>query len=127
MYSSSYVSEPRLRIELYRKLAGIMEESGIWELRHELLDRFGPIPRPVEALLLETEIKCLAQESGFDCIASDGEKLLCRKVRKRSEESIQYLKKLGNLPRIHQKEALLKLKEIIGFLKIHLHGTKLAL
>jgi transcription-repair coupling factor (superfamily II helicase) len=87
---SSYVSEPRLRIELYRKLAGIMEESGIGELRHELLDRFGPIPRPVEALLLETEIKCLAQESGFDCIASDGEKLLCRKVRKRSEESIQY-------------------------------------
>jgi transcription-repair coupling factor (superfamily II helicase) len=123
---STYVSEPRLRIELYRKVANIFEVSGILDLRDELLDRFGPIPYPVEALLLETEIKCLAQEAGFDCIASDGEKLFCRKVRKRSKEGIQYLRKFGNLPRIQQKGALLKLKEIIGFLKIHLHGTKLA-
>jgi len=124
---SSYVSEPRLRIELYRKVANLMEVSAILALREELLDRFGPIPRSVEAFLLETEIKCLAQEASFDCIASEGDKLLCRKVRKRSKESVQYLKKLGNLPRIQQKDALLKLKEIIGFLKIHLHGTKLAI
>ena len=124
---SNYVSEPRLRIELYRKVANIMEASAILELKEELLDRFGPIPRSVEALLLEAEIKCLAQEASFDCIASDGEKLLCRKVKTRSQETTQYLKKFGNLPRIQQKEALLKLKEIIGFLKIHLHGTKSAI
>ncbi len=120
---SSYVSEPRLRIELYRKIANLLEVGGIKELREELIDRFGQFPVPVEALLLEAEIRCLAQEAGFDCISNKGNDLLCRKVRVRSSEGVKYLRKLGKFPKIGEKEPLLKLKEIIRFLKIELYGT----
>ncbi len=122
---SSYIGEPRLRIEFYRKIANICEVEEIENLHEEMLDRFGQVPQAVKALLLETEIKCLAQEAGFDCIASNENELLCRKVKKSSRDGTQYLRKLGKLPRIIQKEPLLKLKEIIGFLRIHIHGTKL--
>ena len=88
-----------------------------------MVDRFGQIPTQVEALLLETEIRCLAQEAGFDCISNKGNDLMCRKVRLRSSEGVKYLRKLGKFPKIDEKEPLLKLKEIIRFLKIELYGT----
>ena len=120
---SSYIGEPRLRIEFYRKIANLLEIEGIKALREEMVDRFGQIPTQVEALLLETEIRCLAQEAGFDCISNNGNDLMCRKVRVRSSEGVKYLRKLGKFPKIDEKEPLLKLKEIIRFLKIELYGT----
>ena len=63
---STYMSEPRLRIEFYRKIASIMETREVVTLREELVDRFGHYPEAVEALLLESEIKCFAQQAGFD-------------------------------------------------------------
>ena len=96
---SAYINEPKLRIELYRKIAGIMELQEITELKDELADRFGPIPLSVNALMHETEIKCLAQEAGFDSIANNGNELLCRKVRSSRKEGVQYLRMSGNLPK----------------------------
>jgi transcription-repair coupling factor (superfamily II helicase) len=121
---SAYINEPKLRIELYRKIAGIMELQEIDELKDELTDRFGPIPVSVNALMYETEIKCLAQEAGFDSIANNGNDLLCRKVRSSRKEGVQYLRVSGNLPRVQANDPLLKLKEIIRFLKIYNHGKK---
>ena len=120
---STYMSEPRLRIEFYRKIASIMETREVVSLREELVDRFGHYPEAVEALLLESEIKCFAQQAGFDLVSNDGSELLLRKVRKNSRDGVQYLRKMGKLPRLSSKEPLLKLKEIIRFLKIHNHGT----
>ena len=120
---STYMSEPRLRIEFYRKIASIMETREVVTLREELVDRFGHYPEAVEALLLESEIKCFAQQAGFDLVSNDGSELLLRKVRKNSRDGVQYLRKMGKLPRLSSKEPLLKLKEIIRFLKIHNHGT----
>ena len=77
---STYISEPRLRIEFYRKIANILEIKEIIPLKEELIDRFGQFPPSVEAILLETEIRCLAQEAGFDCISNKENELLCRKV-----------------------------------------------
>ena len=120
---SFYMTEPRLRIEFYRRIASVMELDEIECLKAEMNDRFGSIPQCVEALLLETEIRCLAQQAGFDSISNNGKELLCRKVRKGSRDGVKYLRKLGNLPIINSSEPLLKLKEIIRFLKIHIHGN----
>ena len=119
----SYMYESRLRIDFYRKIASVMEINEIDELREELVDRFGPIPKSVEALFLETEIKCLAQEAGFDQVATNGHELLCRHVRKSSNEGMRYARKVGELPILIEKQPLLKLKEIIRFLKLHIHGN----
>jgi transcription-repair coupling factor (superfamily II helicase) len=119
----SYMNEPRLRIDFYRKIAAVMEIESLNDLRSELRDRFGPLPSSVEALFMEVEIKCLAQESGFDLISTKGRELQCRYVRRSSKEGIKYLRKLGNLPCLNEKQPLLKLKEIIRFLKLHIHGN----
>ena len=119
----SYMNEPRLRIDFYRKIAAVMEIESLNDLRSELRDRFGPLPSSVEALFMEVEIKCLAQECGFDLISTKGRELQCRYVRRSSKEGIKYLRKLGNLPCLNEKQPLLKLKEIIRFLKLHIHGN----
>ena len=52
-----YISETRLRIDIYRRLALADSQKTIVEIIDTLNDRFGPIPQPVEALLLITEIR----------------------------------------------------------------------
>jgi transcription-repair coupling factor (superfamily II helicase) len=123
-FPASYISEPRLRIECYRKIASIMKTEEIMIYEEELTDRFGPIPDQTRALLYETEIKCLGQEAGFDSISSKENELYCREVKKSSRDGVKYLKKMGRIPLLNEKLPLLKLKEIIRFLKIHLHGIK---
>ena len=101
-----------------------MKIEEITTYEEELKDRFGPIPDQTRALFYETEIKCLGQEAGFDSISSKENELLCREVKKSSRDGVKYLKKMGRIPRLNEKLPLLKLKEIIRFLKIHLHGIK---
>ena len=69
-FPEAYISEPRLRIECYRKIASIVKIEEIMDFEQELMDRFGPIPDQTRALFYETEIKCLGQEAGFDSISS---------------------------------------------------------
>ena len=121
---SIYINEPRLRIEFYRRISTITEIEEVTALEEELIDRFGPMPTQARALLLETEIKCLGQQAGFDTITTKGNELYCRKVKRRSRDGVEYLRKMGKIPKLVEKLPLLKLKEIIRFLKIHIHGTK---
>ncbi|HWA98240.1 MAG TPA: transcription-repair coupling factor, partial [Pirellulales bacterium] len=63
-----YVPDMRLKIDLYRRLARVTELGELGELRAELIDRFGPLPREVHRLLLRTEIAIRAQEWSIDSI-----------------------------------------------------------
>ena len=50
-----------MKLELYRRLAPAPERSShLADFRQELIDRFGPLPRPAENLLAEAEIRILA-------------------------------------------------------------------
>ncbi|MGZ4651070.1 MAG: transcription-repair coupling factor, partial [Kineosporiaceae bacterium] len=46
-----YVPSERLRLEAYRRLASAASEADLTEVSAELLDRYGPLPEPVESLL----------------------------------------------------------------------------
>lgn len=52
-----YVSDMRLKIDLYRRLARVNAFDQIAEFRSELVDRFGPVPAPVERMLTLAELK----------------------------------------------------------------------
>lgn len=58
----SYLSDERLRLEVYHRLAEIKKESELNELREELIDRFGSLPEEVQNLFEVVEIRLLAQE-----------------------------------------------------------------
>jgi transcription-repair coupling factor (superfamily II helicase) len=55
-----YVPSPRIKLELYRRLGRLRSLGHLTDFRQELIDRFGPLPRPAENLLVETEIRVMA-------------------------------------------------------------------
>jgi transcription-repair coupling factor (superfamily II helicase) len=68
-----YVPGPRVKIELYRRLARLRSLDHLADFRQELNDRFGPIPRPAENLLTETELRILAGNWKIERIHVEGE------------------------------------------------------
>ena len=121
---ANYINEPRLRIEIYRKLARVTEIEEIKELKAELADRFGKFPPETDALFLETEVRCLAEIAGFDVIETKGQSLYCRIPKKPNDLTVHYHRLAGQIPRLSSIKPLLKLKEVIRFLKILNHGKK---
>ena len=123
-FPESYTSEPRLRIEAYRKLAQMREESEIDGFLEELKDRFGTPPDEVFALTQETRIRCLTEEAGFDMIEVRKNEIYCRMIKRGKDGTKHYHRKAGQIPKLSSKEPLLKLNEIIRFLRIVHHGNK---
>jgi transcription-repair coupling factor (superfamily II helicase) len=63
-----YVPDLRQRMELYREISQVTNRGDLQEVARHLRDRFGPPPRPVRNLLLETELRVLAQNAGADSV-----------------------------------------------------------
>jgi transcription-repair coupling factor (superfamily II helicase) len=69
-----YVTDDQLRLQLYRRLAGLTTLAAIDEIAHELADRFGPLPVPVDNLLYQLRLKVLAAQAGVESIGvEDGQ------------------------------------------------------
>ena len=56
-FPRDYVPAARLKLELYRRLGRLRSLSHLTDFRKELIDRFGPLPRQAENLLVEAEIR----------------------------------------------------------------------
>ena len=120
----SYASEPRLRIDSYRKLAQFQDEKDVNDYLDELKDRFGEPPDEVIALTEETKIRCLAEEAGFDLVEVRKNELYCRLIKRGKDKTKLYHRKAGQIPKLSAKDPLLKLNEIIRVLKLIIHGNK---
>ncbi len=59
-----YISDTRLRIEAFRRLAGVCTPEQLKQLRTEWRDRYGRIPPAADHLLTLTGLKLLAAEKG---------------------------------------------------------------
>ena len=66
-----YIPTTAHRIEMYKKISHIDTEEDAMDIRDELLDRFGDMPRPVERLVDVALIKALATRAGITKIASE--------------------------------------------------------
>jgi len=100
-----YISEPQHRIEIYRKLAQANEKSALENLQKELRDRFGPLPPPVEMLLLVAELKILAGEKAVTAIEVKDDKLMLTRQG-------DFITLGGKFPRLIIKSGEARLKEI---------------
>src|SRR5690606_5006186 len=59
-----YVSSERLRLEMYKRLAGVRAMSDVDELRDELVDRYGEPPAVVEMLLDVARLRVRLRQAG---------------------------------------------------------------
>ncbi len=109
----SYVSETRLRIELYRDLAMAEDLEAIQELEKSLVDRFGKYPQQVKALIQVSKIRALSELKGIDLVETEGNRLKCRLVGGKHDNFIMP----GNrFPRLESKAPFKKLQNILQFI-----------
>ncbi|MDX1522393.1 MAG: TRCF domain-containing protein, partial [Anaerolineae bacterium] len=73
-----YLPEEKLRLRLYRRLAGISTLKDIEEMSKELNDRFGEMPGPVDNLLYQLRLKILAMDAGAKAIITEGGSIVIR-------------------------------------------------
>ncbi len=74
----NYVAEEALRLQLYRRLAGLLSEDEVAAMAQELEDRFGDLPEPVANLLYQLKLKVLALESGVQAITVDSGQIVIK-------------------------------------------------
>ncbi len=67
-----YIPGERLRLEAYKKLAVVEDESGLAEIEAELRDRYGEPPEPVRNLFEVARLRTLARQGGVADIAAQG-------------------------------------------------------
>jgi transcription-repair coupling factor (superfamily II helicase) len=61
----AYVPDLDVRLGLYRRLAGLEGKVEVEGFAAELIDRFGPLPREVNTLLLVVRIKAMCRKAGI--------------------------------------------------------------
>ena len=106
-----YITEPRQRIEIYRKLALARDRAELAALQKEVRDRFGPVPPPAELLFLLGDLKLLAAERGITSLEVEEDKL---KLKRRGD----FIQVGGKFPRLTKKTPEAKLKEIRRLLAV---------
>ncbi len=72
----SYISSPSLRIQGYKKIAGIEDQADSYAVAEELEDRFGEIPDAVYRLIDVAMIRAEARKIGIAEITYANEKLI---------------------------------------------------
>lgn len=68
----TYIGSERLRLDVYRKVAGAVNEADLGAVAAELLDRFGPIPLEVECLFDVARLRMDAVVAGFSDVTIQG-------------------------------------------------------
>ena len=101
-----YVDEEPLRLDVYKKLAEVVQLADIEQLKAGLQDRFGPIPVPVERLLQIARLRLYAHERGFQSIRSrDGKVQIMRNG--------EYLRDGTRFPRLRSENTSDQISEIV--------------
>lgn len=71
----SYVNNTSERLQLYSRLDNIKDEPQLEKFNHELMDRFGEMPGPVQELINSVRLRWLGEELGFEKLSLKGERL----------------------------------------------------
>ena len=73
-----YVPDDRLRLQLYRRMAELIDADDIAQLEDELRDRFGPLPESAENLIYQLRLKVLARDARIPAIAIENAQIALR-------------------------------------------------
>ena len=60
-----YVSQEKIRVEIYKRIAMVVDEETRMTIEDELIDRFGDIPQPVENLIRIAQLRGITRRLGI--------------------------------------------------------------
>jgi len=66
-----YVADSGAKLEVYRRFAGLRSAADADALRTELVDRFGPVPEPVEGLFTAVRVRLAAEAAAVPDVRVD--------------------------------------------------------
>ncbi|HET6635398.1 MAG TPA: TRCF domain-containing protein, partial [Streptomyces sp.] len=84
-----YAPGERLRLQAYRAIASASSEEDVAAVREELADRYGPLPEPVENLLLVAGLRMLARSCGVTDITLQGSNVRFSPVELRESQELR--------------------------------------
>jgi transcription-repair coupling factor (superfamily II helicase) len=99
-----YVPDHNLRLQLYRRMAGLSTLEQIEAIAEELADRFGPIPDPVDNLLFQLRLKVLAAQARVESIAAVDGQLMLRAPELDETGRYALQRRLGNNVRVGKRQ-----------------------
>jgi transcription-repair coupling factor (superfamily II helicase) len=117
---ATYIREPQLRIDCYRRLAMTDTIEALEAIAEELEDRFGKLPKPTKILLALTRIRIRAEQANVRRVETEDKRLLCHRAQTSSGEGT-FLQAANRFPRLTGRTANAKLQEIETYLKRHAH------
>lgn len=113
-----YVPEGALRLQLYRRLAGLTTLAAVDEIAQEFADRFGPVPEEVSNLLYVVRVKVLAITAGVEAIGLEEGQLLikCACLETLDRIALQNTLQAQGVPaRVARRAIWLELREAGGW------------
>lgn len=69
----TYITDEFQKLDVYKRIAGIEDERDFNDMSDELMDRFGPLPKPVRNLLLIADLKACAHRASITEIKQSGD------------------------------------------------------
>ncbi len=106
-----YVPDANLRLQLYRRLAGLTSEEEIDDLHAELQDRFGPLPDEAENLFFQLQLKLYALAAGVKGITTEEGQVVVRADSLEDLDRTWLQRRLGDRARVTRRAVWLPLDD----------------
>jgi transcription-repair coupling factor (superfamily II helicase) len=107
----AYVPDESLRLQLYRRLAGLTVKKGIDDMRAELEDRFGPLPVEAENLFFQLRLKVDATAARVKAITIEEGQLVLRADSLEKVDRDWLQRRMGDRARVTRRAVWLPLDE----------------
>ena len=107
-----YVVDTELRLNLYRRIATVADQRQLSDIRHELLDRFGPLPNEVERLLALIALRLRCAALGIESIVEREREIVIRPVETARLDSRRLNSHFGPAIRLTPNAVRLRLTDL---------------
>jgi transcription-repair coupling factor (superfamily II helicase) len=99
-----YVADEAQKLELYRRLANARTAGDVAAFRQEVIDRFGPMPLPVQRLAEVAELRLAAEAVGIASMSREEGQLVVRFGAGLSRATAMRLLTPGSLPGVRHAD-----------------------
>ncbi len=91
-----YITDQRMRLSLYRRIAEIETSGALDALNNEFEDRFGSMPEEVKNLIFQIKVKILAEQAGLASVSTETDQIVLRYPPQNEKMTLKELYLPGN-------------------------------
>lgn len=124
LFPDEYVNNITERLNLYNDLSIVKSEEELIAFENKLIDRFGPLPKQAQALMISMRIKWLATKMGLEKLVLKQDKMVGYFVSDQQSDYyqsgafhkvLQFVQKHPNLSRMKEKQTKNGLRLLLTF------------